>query len=297
MYNHQLDTFISVVEAGSFSKAANHLYITPTAVIKQMNLLEADLKLQLFIRTHRGLTLTEAGRSLYQDAQYIIQYSKDSVIRAQNAMETTEQLIRIGTSPMTPGQFLVELWPRIHKYCPDIKFELIPYENTPENAREILKNLGHKIDIVAGIFDNVFLEYRGCSALELYRVPVRAALSVHHPLAQKQAITLADMYGENVMLIRRGWNHYIDILRDDIWKNHPQIKVMDFDFYDVNVFNQCEKNQDLLITVDNWKQVHPLLKVMPVEWEHTIPFGIMHSTEPSEQVRHFLDAVEKAIKE
>ena len=40
MYNPQLDTFIKVAESGSFSKAAQALFITPTAVIKQMNLLE-----------------------------------------------------------------------------------------------------------------------------------------------------------------------------------------------------------------------------------------------------------------
>ena len=40
MYNPQLDTFICVVEAGSFSKAADKLYISPPAVIKQINSLE-----------------------------------------------------------------------------------------------------------------------------------------------------------------------------------------------------------------------------------------------------------------
>ena len=39
-----------------------------------INLLEESLGVKLFDRTHRGLTLTKAGRSLYQDAKYIIQY-------------------------------------------------------------------------------------------------------------------------------------------------------------------------------------------------------------------------------
>ena len=54
MYNPQLDTFICVVEAGSFSKAADKLYISPPAVIKQINSLENNLGVQLFARTHRG---------------------------------------------------------------------------------------------------------------------------------------------------------------------------------------------------------------------------------------------------
>lgn len=44
MYNPQLDTFICVVEAGSFSKAADKLYISPPAVIKQINSLEIILE-------------------------------------------------------------------------------------------------------------------------------------------------------------------------------------------------------------------------------------------------------------
>ena len=54
MYNSQLETFICVVDVGSFSKAAEKLYISAPAVIKQINSLENSLDLQLFERTHRG---------------------------------------------------------------------------------------------------------------------------------------------------------------------------------------------------------------------------------------------------
>ena len=73
MYNPQLETFIRVADAGSFNKAAEELYITPPAIMKQIKLLEEKLDVTLFIRTHRGLSLTEAGKSLYNDTKYIIQ--------------------------------------------------------------------------------------------------------------------------------------------------------------------------------------------------------------------------------
>lgn len=297
MYNPQLETFLCVAEAGSFNRAAERLYISPPAVIKQINLLEESLNLQLFVRTHRGLILTEAGKSLYQDTKYIIQYCKDSVTRAKNAMQKSENVIRIGTSPMTPAQVLVDLWPKLQDYCPDTKFRLVPFDNTPENAREILANLGQNIDVVAGIFDETMLELRQCAGLELSKEPICCAVSVHHRLAQKESLTISDLYGENLMLMRRNWSHHVDLLRDDIWKNHPQIHIVDFDFYDVAAFNQCENNNCVLMAVENWRYVHPLLKILRVDWDYTIPFGLLHAPKPSAVVKQFLKAVQRAMQE
>lgn len=296
MYNPQLETFLCVAEAGSFNRAAEKLYISPPAVIKQINLLEGSLGVRLFVRTHRGLQLTEAGKSLTQDAKYIIQYCKDSVTRAKNAMENSGEVIRIGTSPMTPAQVLVDLWPKLQENCPGTKFQLVPFDNTPENAREILANLGQNIDVVAGIFDETMLNLRQCAGLEISREPICCAVSVHHRLARQDRLTVPDLYGEKLMLMRRDWSHYVDLLRDDLWKNHPQIQIVDFSFYDVNAFNQCENNNCVLMAVEKWQYVHPLLKILPVDWGYTIPYGLLHSPAPSPVVQRFLQAVAKATK-
>ena len=295
MYNPQLETFIRVADAGSFIKAAEDLFITPPAVIKQINSLEASLDLKLFIRTHRGLTLTQAGTSLYRDAAYMIRYGKESVQRARDAMRTAENLIRIGTSPLTPGQFLVDLWPKIHPLCPNMKFTLVPFENTPENAREILRNLGQNIDLVAGVFDEAFLASRHCSALELFQAPVRCAVSIRHRLAGKESIALDDLAGEDLMLIRRGWNRHVDQMRDDISAHCPHIHITDFDFYNVDAFNQCEHNNAVMMAIDNWLHVHPMFHLLSVQWDYTIPFGLLHSPTPSDAVEHLLQAVRSTL--
>ena len=296
MYNHQLDTFIQVADSGSFSKAAEVLYISSTAVMKQINLLEGSLEVQLFHRTPRGLQLTDAGKSYYQDAKYLIQYAKDAQIRAQNAMQDNLNMIRIGTSLMTPSQFLIELWPQIRKIHPELKFQMVNFDNTPENARKILKNLGQNIDIVAGIFDETLLKLRGCTALELSREPICCAVSIYHPLAQKSKLSVADLYGYDLLLMERNWSKYVDRLRDDLWENHQQINVVDFPFYSVEVFNQCENSNALLMAVPKWESVHPLLKIIPVEWNHSIPFGLLYSPSPSTTVNTFIRAVAQAFK-
>lgn len=297
MYNPQLETFLRAADAGSFNKAAEQAFITPTAVIKQINLLEASLGVPLFERTHRGLRLTKAGESLYQDAKYVIQYYRDSVIRAKNAMQETGDVIRIGSSPMTPTQNLVELWPKIHAHCPEIKFQLVPFDNTPENAREILANLGQNIDIVADIFDDTMLNVRNCAGFPLSVKPFCCAVAIHHPLAARTKLTVQDLYGENLMMMHRGWSHYVDCLRDDLNARHPDIHIQDFDLYSVEVFNRCESSNDILLVAEGWETVHPLLRVIPVEWDYCIPFGLLHSPNPSKTVKRVLDAIHTAVQE
>lgn len=293
MYNHQLETFIAVADNGSFTKAADKLFISPTAVIKQINILESSLDLKLFNRTHRGLTLTAAGKSLYSDARYLISYANDSLARARSAMQEENNIIRIGTSPMTPAQILVELWPKIHELYPELRFKLVPFENTPENAREILLNLGQNIDMVAGIFDNALLSYRQCDGLILFNLPICCACAVNSPLAQKEQLEITDLYGQNLLLIRRGWMDAADKLRDYLLQNYPQIKIIDFDFYSTDIFNRCANENLLLASLPIWQNVHPLLKTLPVNWDFTMPYGLMHSPQPSAHVQKFITALQK----
>ncbi|MBS1415515.1 MAG: LysR family transcriptional regulator [Clostridia bacterium] len=85
MFNPQLETFIAAASSGSFAKAAEQLYLTPTAVMKQINNLERLLSVALFRRTNRGLLLTEAGESFLQDARYMVEYFERAVLKAKEA--------------------------------------------------------------------------------------------------------------------------------------------------------------------------------------------------------------------
>ena len=296
MYNPHLETFLIVADSSSLSKASQKLFISPTAVIKQINLLENEIGFPLFYRDNKGITLTDAGKSFYNDATYLVQYVKDSIARAKSVEKKNSHAIRLGTSIMTPCQFLLRVWNSVQQYCPEIKFELISFENTAENAREILNNLGKNIDIVANIYDNNFLKENHCNALELTKESICVAVPMYHPLAQKDIIDIKDLYGENLMLIRQGWNSYIDCLRDDLLKYHSRINIIDFQFYDIDIFNYCESSGNLLMAIGNWRNIHPLLKVIPVNWDYTIPFGIMYSLEPSKDVKKFIKNIKKVYQ-
>ena len=89
----------------------------------------------------------------------------------------------------------------------------------------------------------------------------------------------------------------MDGLRDDLVTNHPKIRLMDFDLYDVGVFNRCEQNRDLLVAIPSWSIIHPMMKMIPVEWDHVMPVGILHSPEPSEVVQRFIAEAQRVLDE
>ena len=158
-----------------------------------------------------------------------------------------------------------------------------------------MANLGKNIDVIGGIFDETMLDLRRCAGLELSREPFCCAVSIHHRLATKDKLKIEDLYGENLLLMHRDWSCYVDELRDELWKNHPKIHIVDFDFYSMDVFNRCENSNDVLLAIPGWANVHPLLKVLPVEWDYSIPYGLLHSPTPSETVKRFLKAAGKVI--
>ena len=66
VFMDQYEMYIKVVELKSFSEAAKALNRTPSAISKQIHLLEESLGVQLFIRTTRALTITSAGQLYYE---------------------------------------------------------------------------------------------------------------------------------------------------------------------------------------------------------------------------------------
>lgn len=296
LYNKYLDTFIKVADAGSFNRAAAEMFITPSAVMKQIKALEQDIGVSLFKRSHHGLELTKSGNSLYYDARLLIDSAAKAAERAQALSGESDNVMRIGVSPTTPADILTNLYPVIYREWPDLKFQMIPFENTPKNAREILQNLGQEIDMVGGVFDEVHLKYRKCSGLELYREPLQVAVSMHHRLAGKTSVSVEELYGETLLLLSTGKMKSMDLLRSYLEEKHPQIQIEDFDFYDMGIFNRCESTNKLLVTTGTWLRAHPLLRTIGVEWPFEIPYGLLYSTSPTRKVKRFLRIVQRSLK-
>lgn len=295
MYNRHLDTFIQVADSGSFSKAAEKMYISPNAVIKQINILESHLGLKLFIRSNHGLQLTEVGELIYRDAKFLIRYSQKTLEQARALSSIGEKLIRVGSSLLKPSKTVVSLWKEVNKLHPEIKIQIIQFDDQHENYLDIVTHFGEKIDIISGIFPSTRYGNQ-CNTLELERYPLCCALSFKHPLANRKSFCIEDLYGEKLIMVVRGDTSYVDALRDEIEENHPLIEIIDVPYYDISTFNRCESSNAIMITAENWKDIHPSLVTIPVDWGFYVPHGLIYSLHPSEQVRMFIEAVQEITK-
>ncbi|MGN1458247.1 MAG: LysR family transcriptional regulator [Acutalibacteraceae bacterium] len=295
MYNPMLDTFIAVVEYGSFNKAAEHLYISPTAVMKQMNSLENHLNLKLIERTPSGIKLTSAGKIIYNDAKFMIDYSKKSIASAVAAEQKYNTTFCVGTSLLNPAKPFMDLWYRVNKYFPDYKLHLVPFEDNHEGILSEIEKLGEKFDFLIGVCDSKAWLSR-CNFLPLGRYKKMIAVSREHRLAQKSRINLEDLYGETLMMVKQGDSGVNDFLRNDLKMHHPQIKIEDTpQFYDLSVFNRCAETGKVLLTIECWQDVHPGLVSIPVNWDYSIPYGLLYSFNAPDDVLEFVKAAGNII--
>lgn len=291
MYHPLLDTFTAVADCGSFTKAAEILHLSPTAIMKQMNNLEDHLNVTLIERTTSGVHLTPAGEVIYRDARFIMDYSKKSIASAIAATHTYDTTFCVGTSLLNPAKPFMDLWYTFNQSFPDYKLHLVPFEDDHEGILCEIKELGEKFDFLIGVCDSkAWLSL--CHFLPLGRYRKMIAVSREHRLSSKSCIDIEDLYGETLMMIRRGDSGVNDFMRNDLEKNHPQIHIEDTpQFYDLSVFNRCAETGNVLLTIECWKEVHPGLITIPVNWEYSIPYGILYSLNAPEDVLRFIETV------
>ena len=286
-----LETFIRTADCGSFRKAADLMYITPSALIKQINALEEETGTVLFERTYRGLHLTAAGKSLYTDGKVMLDYAENAVMRARSAAEETDDVLRVGTSPVTGADLITDLWQKIYPSWPDLKIQIIPFQNTPEKVADVFASLGTEIDMITGVCDEKHLRFRGCAGTAVEPVSVNAAVSFRHSLARKESVHPEEIATEKVFLLSEGKMETMDRIRHDLTERFPAIRIADFDFFGIDVFNRCEKENAVLITTEHWIKAHPMLKMIHTDWDYTVPYGLLYSSFPSPKIRRFLSLI------
>lgn len=295
MYNHMLDTFIAVADCGSFTKASQQLYISPTAIMKQMNALESHLELKLIERTPSGVQLTSSGEIIYRNSKFMIDYSRKSIAEAKASFYANDTTFCVGTSLLNPAKPFMDIWYCVNKDFPEYKLHLVPFEDNHEGILSEIEKLGKKFDFLIGVCDSKAWLSR-CNFLPLGRYRKMIAVSREHHLAKKSRIDLEDLYGETLMMVKQGDSGVNDFIRNDLQRYHPKIRIEDTpQFYDLSVFNRCAETGKVLLTIECWQEVHPGLVSIPVNWDYSIPYGLLYSFDAPEDVLRFVERV-KALR-
>lgn len=291
MYNSHLTAFVHVADCGSFSKAAEKLFISATAVMKQINALEAHLGLKLLVRTNQGIRLTSAGDSIYKDAKFLFEYSAKAISRARQRMASSETTFCVGTSMLNPCKAFMDLWYQVNDDFPGYKLHIVPFEDDHDGILAVIGALGEKYDFLVGVCDSALWRER-CNFVKLGEYKRCFAVPVTHRLASKQQISLTDLHGETLMMVGRGDSPINDREREDIERNHPQIRIADTPyFYDIGVFNRTVQTGSILSSIECWKDIHPALVTIPMEWEHTIPYGLLYPLNPDADILRIVEAI------
>lgn len=120
-----LQSFVAVVETGSFSKAAEQLGASTAAISRRVSALEQTLGMQLLRRTTRRIDLTEAGQQFYGDVVNVFLLLGEAEERVRAGKERVSGFMRIA-APMSFGiQRLAPLLPTFMRRHPELKVQLL----------------------------------------------------------------------------------------------------------------------------------------------------------------------------
>jgi DNA-binding transcriptional LysR family regulator len=194
MNDHQIECFLIAAEEKNFSRAAKRLFLTQPAITYQINTLEKELGVELFVRRSSGVELSPAGEAFLSPAKEL----HNAYAAAQNAVSeyraSTQELVigcpKIMTalddlySPLVVQ--MVEAFPQYHIVIRDAEAG----EKTPQE-------LADGVDCVIG-FPPSDMDKKKMESLPLFQTVCYAAVSKRHPFYGKTELQEQDLFGHTL---------------------------------------------------------------------------------------------------
>lgn len=193
----QLQYFMTVVECGSFTEAAEQLFISQSAISQQIAALEKDLDVELLKRGSRRFTLTPAGEYLYQHGQSIL----DQVARLRRETirlgKDQELSLRIGYLEGYEGEKLQETIYEFTELYPDVVLSVAKYSH-----EDLFQHIsGDDLDLVFSYQRRAFSDtYKNH---HLRYIPCLIEISARNPLAQQESIHVEDLRETPCILVAK----------------------------------------------------------------------------------------------
>ncbi len=186
----QLRYFLAVAQDLHFTAAAERLHLAQPALSKSIRRMERTLGLQLFDRTPRGVTLTDAGRALRPAAQDAVDRLDAGLQAARIAGRATDRILHLGYQASVGSALLRPIVDRFHRHRPGILVQprvvdwSDPAKSVQEGSNEVAL-LRLPVPGAAGLDVEVIRRDRRC-----------VALPSSHPLAQRASVQLAELQDE-----------------------------------------------------------------------------------------------------
>ncbi len=185
-----------VATQGSFSGAADSLYVSQSAISQQIAALEAEAGVQLLVRLRGGPVLTEAG-------ELLVSHADAAICRLEQAERELAELsglgsgeIRLVSFPSASATIVIAAASEFRKSHPDVRLTLT--EGEPEGSLPELKRGGHDVAVVYDFELNPFSPDRDLEMVPLLTEQMHVIVSAEHPRARDGAagIRLEELAGE-----------------------------------------------------------------------------------------------------
>jgi len=158
---YHLRSFVAVAQTGNLTQAAKRLYTTPPAISAHIKTLEEELATPLFIRSSKGMLLTDKGQLLLKKAQITLDSAVDLVNLAANNQHEIIGTFHLGINLTAKQIRLAELVENLHENCPGISLD-IEQQSTGKTINEIRE---HQLD-GGYIFGDIPDDFIGVAVME-----------------------------------------------------------------------------------------------------------------------------------
>ena len=189
----QIRYFVAVAEERHFTRAAERLHMAQPPLTRQIQALEADLGTALFLRTPRGVELTEAGQSLMEEAPNLLALARQARERVQLAGQGRLGRLDVGTF----GSGVLDLIPRIlarfHAERPEVRIVL--HDQTKAEQIQALRE--RRISVG---FNRMVPPEPDLVVEPLMREGMMVAMPAMHPLVKRQRVALAELDDQRMIL-------------------------------------------------------------------------------------------------
>ncbi|MFO0644967.1 MAG: LysR substrate-binding domain-containing protein [Polyangiales bacterium] len=183
-----LRSFLAVAEHRTITRAARALGLTQPALTRRLQLLEEDIGASLFERSRRGMSLTDAGRLVADEARVLVaRYaSMQEQVRARSSLETG--VVRIGGGATAVSFVVPQAIARFQKQYPGVRFHV-----REEGSREVEADVRDE-RIELGIV-TLPVHSREFEVVPLRRDRIVLVAAPDHPLARRRRVDVKDLAG------------------------------------------------------------------------------------------------------